>query len=115
MNLKEAQTQGMLASQTISAQEVGGVKLADLPGLEVLEQPGDKVLLTTQLATKACLNSGLQRHVSVFSDHLSVSSSVENNTGKQEVNLKGHSTEIQNPYIPPFLPTVGHTDYPLPG
>eukprot|EP00290_Baffinella_frigidus_P008213 CAMPEP_0180122658 /NCGR_PEP_ID=MMETSP0986-20121125/3691_1 /TAXON_ID=697907 /ORGANISM="non described non described, Strain CCMP2293" /LENGTH=774 /DNA_ID=CAMNT_0022061857 /DNA_START=102 /DNA_END=2422 /DNA_ORIENTATION=+ len=34
--------EGMLASQTISAQEVGGVKLADLPGLEVLEQPGDK-------------------------------------------------------------------------
>jgi len=37
----------MLASQTISAQEVGGVKLADLPGLEVLEQPGDKVIPNT--------------------------------------------------------------------
>ena len=34
--------EAMIASQEISAQEVGGVKLADLPGLEALEQPGNK-------------------------------------------------------------------------
>lgn len=37
-----AQHEEMLAAQKVAAQEVGGVKMSELPGVEALDQPGNK-------------------------------------------------------------------------